>query len=158
MSTKSNVRLPPDGILSPSSCSFHSQKRLQSLAYGSLPGIDLSRWHLKPISDNSPIRATISSLAYTHSPVKSPTSPNGICKPIPASSPTASANFQVYSSVQSSSTSRSRKAKHANLTLPVQEDWTGAAVIPQNLPSIFSKYSIHPYSRIPQELIRQTLS
>src|ERR1044072_7474463 len=30
-------------------------------------------------------------------------------------------------------------------------------VIPQNLPSIFSRHSIHPYSRIPQELIRQTL-
>src|ERR1043165_4709312 len=46
----------------------------------------------------------------THSPAKSLTSPNGISKPIPASSPTASANFQVYSSVQSSSTSRSRQA------------------------------------------------
>src|ERR1051325_10916576 len=51
MSTKSNVRLPPDGILSPSPCSFHFQKRLQSLAYGSLSRINRSRWHLKPISD-----------------------------------------------------------------------------------------------------------
>src|ERR1051325_7845212 len=30
-------------------------------------------------------------------------------------------------------------------------------VIPQNLPSIFSRYSIHPYSRIPQELTHTTL-
>src|ERR1051325_7437256 len=116
MSTKSNVRLPPDGILSPSPCSL--QKRLQSLAYGSLPSIGLSGWHLKPISDNSPIHTTISSLAYDSFPSEFP---NGIYKPIPALSSTASANFQVYSSVQSSSTSRSRKAKHANLTLPVQE-------------------------------------
>src|ERR1051325_2504776 len=36
--------------------------------------------------------------------------------PFPHHQPTASANFQVYSSVQSSSTSRSRKAKHVNLT------------------------------------------
>src|ERR1051325_5340897 len=56
---KSNVRLPPDGILSPSPCSFHFQEHLQSLAYGSLPSISLSRWHLKPISDDSPISNNI---------------------------------------------------------------------------------------------------
>ena len=66
MSTKSNVRLPPDGILSPSPCSL--QKHLQSLAYVSLPSIDLSRWHLKPISDSSPIYAILSSLAYDSFP------------------------------------------------------------------------------------------
>src|ERR1051325_9680784 len=66
MSTKSNVRLPPDGILSSSPCSF--QERLQSLAYGSLPSIDLSRWHLKPISDSSPIQTTNLRLAYDSFP------------------------------------------------------------------------------------------
>ena len=68
MSTKSNVRLSTDGILSPSPCSFHFQKRLQSLAYGSLPSISLSRWHLKPISDDSPIQTTFLSLAYDSFP------------------------------------------------------------------------------------------
>src|ERR1044072_8757310 len=53
VNTKSNVRLFPDGILSPSLCSFHFQKRLQNLAYGSLPSIGLSRWHLKPIPINN---------------------------------------------------------------------------------------------------------
>src|ERR1051325_1142793 len=120
MSTKSNVRLPPDGILSPSPCSF--QKRLQNLAYGSLPNVDLSRWHLKPISDSSPIYTTISSLAYGSFPSEVSNLQMASISPFPHHRSTASANFQVYSSVQSSSTSRSRKAKHANLTLPVQED------------------------------------
>src|ERR1051325_11801164 len=68
LNTKSNVRLSPDGILSPSPCSSHFQKRLQNLAYGSLPSIDPSRWHLKPISDSSLIHTTISSLAYDSFP------------------------------------------------------------------------------------------
>src|ERR1044072_1709910 len=50
---KSSVRLFLDGILSPSLCSFHFQKRLQNLAYGSFPSIGLSRWHLKPIPINN---------------------------------------------------------------------------------------------------------
>src|ERR1051325_10308726 len=118
MSTKSSVRLFPDGILSPSPCSF--QKHLQSLAYGSLPSVDLSRWHLKPILVSPPISNLESSVRLI--PQRSLQFPNGIYKPIPALSSTASANFQVYSSVQSSSTSRSQKARHANLPLPVQED------------------------------------
>src|ERR1043165_4358098 len=59
---KSNIRLPPDGILSPSPCSSHFQKRLQNLAYGSLPSADLSRWHLKPIPVSSPISNLKSSI------------------------------------------------------------------------------------------------
>src|ERR1044072_5343807 len=103
MSTKSNVRLPPDGILSPSLCSF--QKHLQNLAYGSLPASTFSDGILSP----SPpvLLLEISSLAYDSFPSEFP---NGIYKPIPVSSSMASANFQVYSSVQSSSTSRLRKA------------------------------------------------
>src|ERR1051325_4438489 len=62
MSTKSNVRLSPGGILSPSPCSSHFQKRLQNLAYGSLPSADLSRWHLKPIPVSSPISNLKSSI------------------------------------------------------------------------------------------------
>src|ERR1044072_8306210 len=121
MTTKSNVRLSPDGILSPSP--FHFQKHLQSLTYGSLPSIDLSGWHLKPISDSSPIYTTISSLAYDSFPQRSlQLLQMASVSPFPHHQSTASANFQVYSSVQSSSTSRSRKARHANLTLPVQED------------------------------------
>src|ERR1051325_939869 len=88
MSTKSDVRLSPDGTLSPSP--FHFQKHLQSLAYGSLPSINLSGWHLKPISGSSPIYTTISSLAYDSFPS---VSPNGICKPIPASSADSECKF-----------------------------------------------------------------
>src|ERR1044072_3005020 len=120
MSTKSNARLSPDGILSPSP--FHFRKHLQNLAYGSLPSIGLSGWHLKPISDGSPIYAAILSLAYDSFPSEVSDLQMASVSPFPHHQPTASANFQVYSSVQSSSTSRSRKAKHANLTLPVQED------------------------------------
>src|ERR1051325_10622294 len=120
MSTKSNVRLPLDGILSPSPRSF--QKHLQNLAYGSLPSIGLSGWHLKPISD--------SLLSYNNLESSIRLIPQRTLQllqmasisPFPHHQSTASANFQVYSGVQSSSTSRSRKAKHANLTLPVQED------------------------------------
>src|ERR1051325_9766216 len=88
MSTKSNARLSLDGILSPSP--FHFRKHLQNLAYGSLPSIGLSGWHLKPISDCSPILSTISSLAYDSFPSESP---NGICKPIPASSANRECKF-----------------------------------------------------------------
>ena len=44
---------------------------------------------------------------------------------------------QIYghSSVQSSFTFKPRTTKLADLALQVQEDWTGATVIPQNLPS-----------------------
>src|ERR1051325_352273 len=34
-------------------------------------------------------------------------------------------------------------------------NWKKKIVIPQNLPSILSRHSIHPYSRIPQELINK---
>src|ERR1051325_112225 len=91
MSTKSNVRLPPDGILSPSPCSF--QKHLQNLAYGSLPSIGLSGWHLKPISDSLLSYQQSRVWRTTHSPVKSLTSPNGICKPIPAPSTNRECKF-----------------------------------------------------------------
>src|ERR1044072_9149482 len=119
MSTKSSVRLPPDGILSPSP--FHFRKHLQNLAYGSLPSIDLSRWHLKPISDSSPINNLESSVRLIPQRSLYLLQMTSV-SPFPHHQSTASANFQVYSSVQSSSTSRSRKARHANLTLPVQED------------------------------------
>src|ERR1051325_8221673 len=121
MSTKSNVRLFLDGILSPSPCSF--QKRLQSLAYGSLPSIDLSRWHLKPISVSSPIQNNnLKSSVRLISQRSLQLLQMASISPFPHHQPTASANFQVYSSVQSSSTSKSRKAEHANLNLPAQED------------------------------------
>src|ERR1051325_4962051 len=91
MSTKSNARLSPDGILSPSP--FHFRKHLQNLAYGSLPSIGLSGWHLKPISDS--LLSNQQSRVYrtTHSPAKSLTSPNGIYKPIPASSTDGECKF-----------------------------------------------------------------
>src|ERR1044072_5422610 len=121
MITKSSVRIFPDGILSPSPCSF--QKHLQSLAYGSLPSGDLSRWHPKPISDNSPILYNNLESSVRLIPQRSlKLLQMASVSPFPHHQSTASANFQVYSSVQSSSPSRSRKAKHANLTLPVQED------------------------------------
>src|ERR1044072_7191712 len=91
MSTKSNVRLPLDGILSPSPCSF--QKHLQNLAYGSLPSIGLSGWHLKPISDSLLSHQQFRVKRTTHPPAKSLTSPNGIYKPIPASSANRECKF-----------------------------------------------------------------
>ena len=52
---------------------------------------------------------------------------------------------QIYghSSVQSSFTFESQTTKLANLTLQVQEDWTGEVVVPQNFPSHFIKISPH---------------
>ena len=93
----------------------------------------------------------------THSPTKSLTSPNGICKPIPASSVNSECKFSGVFECSIIFYLQVTKGTHANLTLPIQEDWTGAPVIPQNLPSYFSRHSIHPYSRISQGLIRQTL-
>ena len=65
------------------------------------------------------------------------TSPNAIFKPIPS---TTLWQVQIYghSSVKSSFTFESRTVKLANLTLQVQEDLTGAAVVPQNFPSHLS--------------------
>src|ERR1051325_3384304 len=118
MSTKSNARLPPDGILSPSPCSF--PKRLTEPSVRLTPQRRSSQMesqaHLRLFS--YPINNLESSVRL----ISQRNLQMASVSPFPHRQPTTSANFQVYSSVQSSSTSRSRKEKHANLTLPVQED------------------------------------